>query len=561
MQTKDLEYVGLKQRISSIESETGLGESAAFLVWFLEQAYHLEETAARDAVCDHANDKGIDGIYVDHNNEEIHFMQSKIRQQAHGKIGDVEPKTLIGSVQQFNSEDKVNAVLAGNAHKDLKALLIAQNIGGLVAKGYGLKSVYVSNALHNADSRELAANNSSIAIYDRQDIAARIIDIDAAKARKDTFTFDTTYVPPLGMTAGAGSTTTNMYVFPARALQLVNMDGIEDGSLFEDNVRYALPNSGVNREIGQSVAAKKEHADFALFHNGIIILCDEVDATVQGSLTVQGYRVVNGAQSLTQFHRNKAKLTDELRVLVRVVAVDDEKLAKKITAYSNNQNAVRPRDSRSNHRIQVALQADMDQRRPDYFYDIKRGARVPDGRTLISNDTTGRSLLAFDLLEPWSSHQIYKVFDDKYADIFGRPEVTADRIVFVHKLTEAVILSVATMKNRPMASYTLTKYFALYLLARILREDDTSKPYVTSPALLNEAQTDDFVAKCQSILKTIVVELDYHSRDEDFDYKTVLKSPNAAKVLADALLVGYEKDVAMGRADAFADWKPEVEPQ
>ncbi|WP_430593594.1 AIPR family protein [Humidisolicoccus flavus] len=556
MKTSGLEYHGLKQRIASIEKETGLGESAAFLVWFLEQVYHLEETAARDAVCDSQNDKGIDGIYVDTNNEEIHFLQSKIRQQANGKIGDVEPKLLLGSIQQFDTEAKVNSVLEGNANQDLKNLLIAQKIAGLVDKGYALKAVYVSNALHNIDSEQIAAITESLTIYDRDAIAARIIDIDTAKAKKSTFTFDTTYVPPLAMTAGKGSATDNMYVFPARALQLVHMDGIEDGSLFEDNVRYALPNSGVNREIGQSVANKQEHADFALFHNGIIILCDAIDDTVDGSLTVHGYRVVNGAQSLTQFHRNKAKLTEDLRVLVRAIAVDDDKLAKKITANSNNQNAVRPRDSRSNHRIQVTLQADVDQRRPEFFYDIKRGAKVPEGRTPISNDITGRALLAFDLLEPWSSHQVYKVFDDKYADIFGRLEVTADRIVFVHQLTEAVAALVATMKNRPMASYTLTKYFALYVLSRILRENEGSKPYVADPAALTGTQVEAFMAKCESVLTTVIVELEYHARVEDFDYKTVLKSPNAAKELADTMLVGYAKDVAMGRADSFDGWEP-----
>lgn len=58
-------------------------------MWFLEDVYRLDETDARDAVCDHSNDKGIDGIYVDHNNEEVHFLQAKIRQSNTGKIGDV----------------------------------------------------------------------------------------------------------------------------------------------------------------------------------------------------------------------------------------------------------------------------------------------------------------------------------------------------------------------------------------------------------------------------------------------------------------------------------------
>lgn len=77
VQPSDLNYSLLSQRLAPITTRTGLGESASFLVWFLENVYRLEETDARDAVCDHSNDKGIDGIYVDHNNEEIHFLQAR----------------------------------------------------------------------------------------------------------------------------------------------------------------------------------------------------------------------------------------------------------------------------------------------------------------------------------------------------------------------------------------------------------------------------------------------------------------------------------------------------
>jgi hypothetical protein len=39
-------------------------QSRQFLVWFLQNYYHLEETEASDCVCDDRYDKGIDGIYV-----------------------------------------------------------------------------------------------------------------------------------------------------------------------------------------------------------------------------------------------------------------------------------------------------------------------------------------------------------------------------------------------------------------------------------------------------------------------------------------------------------------
>jgi hypothetical protein len=64
-------------------------------------------------VCDSSNDKGVDGIYVDQNNEEIHFFQSKLKQKDNSTIGDVDLKNLSGSVAQFSSKEKIESILGG----------------------------------------------------------------------------------------------------------------------------------------------------------------------------------------------------------------------------------------------------------------------------------------------------------------------------------------------------------------------------------------------------------------------------------------------------------------
>lgn len=231
-------------------------------------------------------------------------------------------------------------------------------------------------------------------------------------------------------------------------------------------------------------------------------------------------------------------------------------LARAITENSNNQNAIKPRDLRSNHAIQLRLQKEMDDAPGGYFFEIKRGEKAPSVRTVITNDEIGRALLSFDVLEPWSAHQIYKVFDEKYAEIFGRPEVTARRVIFVHRLMRVVDDSLPKLKNRPMASYTLTRYFILYLLSEILRENDGSRPWVANPGSLTETQTEEFLSKCEEILKTVVVDLNVESRSTDFDYKTILKSPKQAGDLAQLILASYEKDVAREKAETFTGWTP-----
>lgn len=556
VKSSDLSYNLLSERVARVTERTGLGESASFLVWFLENVYRLEETDARDAVCDHSNDKGIDGIYVDHNNEEIHFLQAKIRQSDTGRIGDVGPKNLMGSVAQFATADNVKTILSGNADDELKRLITRVHLADMVAAGYRLVGVYVTNESHNTDSEAYAALTPDLSIFDREEIAARMVEVDTTEGKKGAFTFDTSYVDPLEMKVGGGKDDPVMFVFPARALQLVHMEGIADGSLFRENVRYGLGNTSVNKAIRGALANKAGHASFILGHNGLIILCSSADNSKSGELTIKDYSVVNGAQSLTSFYNDKSKLTDDLRVLVRVVEVQDDALARRITENSNNQNAIKPRDLRSNHAIQLRLQKEMNDANGDYFFEIKRGEKAPTGAKVITNDEIGRALLAFDVQEPWSAHQIYKVFDEKYAEIFGRPEVTAQRAIFVHRLMVVVDQSLPKLKNRPMASYTLTRYFMLYLLSEILRDNAGSSPYVAKPALLTEPQMDEFLGKCAEILKTVVVDLNVESKSVDFDYKSILKSPRQGGELAQVILASYEKDVEREKAETFTDWTP-----
>lgn len=558
MNEDDLKYKSLVKRIGAIQVSTGLSESASFLIWFLENIYRLEETEARDAICDNSSDKGIDGIYVDHNNEEIHFLQGKIRQKDSGTVGDVGPKNLAASVEQFSSKKNVEAILDGNADQELKKIIHRTGLIDAVEGGYKRMGIYVTNESQDKDSTSYLAIVDNIRIYDREEIADRFVEYDAPEGKKGEFTFDVSYVEPLSMTAGTSQDKPTLYMFPARALQLVHMEGISDGTLFRENVRYTLGNTAVNRSIRRSIADKKSHSNFVLFHNGIIVLCSDVDDSTEGELTVKNYSVVNGAQSLTSFYREKAKISEDLRVLVRVIVLQDDALSRTITENSNNQNAIKARDLRSNHGTMLRLQKEFQQKEPGFFFEIKRGEKGPVGKVVIPNDAAGRALLAFDVQEPWSAHQIYKVFDEKYAEIFGRPEVDANRIVFVQKLMDGIGEAMTGVKNRPMASYTLTRYFLLYVLSQILRADDVAKPFAVNPGLLNSAGLAAFIDKCGNILKTLVVDLNYEAKTIDFDYKSILKSPKQSAELADKMLASYEKDVARDKADSFKGWSPKA---
>jgi hypothetical protein len=68
--------------------QKGRSESRAFLAWFLENYYRLDELDAEDAIYDGPDDKGVDGIYVDDNLEQIDVFQCRLLQNPSKTVGD-----------------------------------------------------------------------------------------------------------------------------------------------------------------------------------------------------------------------------------------------------------------------------------------------------------------------------------------------------------------------------------------------------------------------------------------------------------------------------------------
>jgi hypothetical protein len=110
MKDADLEYAKM---VTTIKPYTDKGRpiSIAFLNWFLEHIYRLDQVTAEDAICDKNNDRGIDGIYIDENQQEIHVLQSKTKQA--GTIGDKDIREFSGTLNQLRTIDALDAFLAG----------------------------------------------------------------------------------------------------------------------------------------------------------------------------------------------------------------------------------------------------------------------------------------------------------------------------------------------------------------------------------------------------------------------------------------------------------------
>jgi len=456
----------------------GRSESASFLMWYLEKYYRLDKQDAVDSVCDNNGDKGVDGIYINESLGTIDVFQSKISQSSNKLIGDTILKEFYGTLGQFEKAEKLEALMlsAGRAEVAslVKRLEIVSKIGA-----YPIRGIFVANVDLSTDGEAYIRQTNEIDFVGKKLLLGEYIsDRKDIKVQSDA-TFD---ISGTEVTTYFVDSDTKTFIAPVRASELVQLEGIEDQSIFDYNVRGSLGNTKINKGIVRSIKDKSLHKKFPLFHNGITIVADGVEKT-DDKLSLKRFYVVNGCQSLTSLYKNQAHLTSDLKILTKVIKVPtDSPLSSQITEYSNSQNGVKPRDFKSYNQIQVRLQNEVNSKfKNRYFYEIKRGEiNLGQGET-ISNELAGIHLMSFDLKEPWNTHRKYQVFEDAYNRLFARPEVTSERIVFLHILSSLIDQKMTKLDNQMIARYSLTKYTIMYIIRQLLEKDDVGKVLIENP--------------------------------------------------------------------------------
>lgn len=532
-------------------------ESASFLIWYLENYYRLDSLEATDSVCDQRGDKGVDGIFVNDNALTITVFQSRILQNSVATIGDSSLREFSGTLKQFESSESIRGLISSAGSAQVAALARRLDLENKI-NTHELRGEFLSNV--NIDSNGqafLKTTSGNIAFVGRERLLNTYISDERSITPRPAIVFDI-----IGFTPSkyAVDQNTHAIIAPIKATELVTMEGIADQSLYAYNVRGPLGRTQVNKDIVHSVNDPTTHKLFPLFHNGVTVICKDITQVGSDKLRITDYYVVNGCQSLTALYNNSQKLTDDLRILTKFIRTQPgSDLAETITHYSNNQNGVKARDFMSNNAVQIRLQNEMKQRYGgQYELEIKRGEKLGSGVT-ISNEDAGLLLMAFDLKEPWRTTQKYEVFDEKHADLFARPEVTADRIVLCFVIMKAIEPATAGIKNGLFGRYLLTRYFLLYCVRRILEQDDMARDILGRPDLFVRAPQDrqHFIACITRIINDLVIDLNAEVDDigADFDYRDKLRNAEWVRDLSKRVVTDHEKQVKRNRIPSFSqDW-------
>lgn len=517
-------------------------ESAAFLIWYLEHYYRLDKTEAIDAVCDQKGDKGVDGIFVNDSNQTITIFQSKISQKTTTTIGDASLREFAGTLRQFKDADSVNALAMSASNTQLARLLKLHDIASKI-ESYDVMGEFVTNVDMDQNGKNFLRSQPHITFVGRINLVSEFISTDREPAKVGSAKFD---VFGLGVAEYLVNAKIKSIVAPVRASELAQMKGIADQSLFAYNVRGPLGRTGVNKDIASSMKNKSLHKLFPLFHNGITVICRKVDVS-EKTISITDYHVVNGCQSISAIFHNQDEISADLRILAKFIQMDpasDE--ARMITTFSNNQNGIRARDSKSNAPAQVRLQNEFSKLyKNEYAFRVKRGETFNDNALIIENEDAGLWLLAFDLQQPWATHRKYEVFEDRHAELFGRPEVTADKIVMCHTIMMEIENDMSDLENKAAGKYVLTKFMMLYAVKRIFEKDSLARDLMERPGQFVRQPSDRKVFReCVStVIKDLVTDLnsEISGVGDDFDYRGALRDQDWVKKTTSALVDTHAK--------------------
>ncbi|WP_434747470.1 AIPR family protein [Pantoea sp. Lu_F5_004] len=224
-----------------------------------------------------------------------------------------------------------------------------------------------------------------------------------------------------------------------------------EDKLFSANVRSYLGSNkkdlSINKEIQNT--AKSHPQNFFVFNNGITALVHDFemdfigDSNSLGQLkSVTGISIVNGAQTTGSISNIEKEPSENLKIAIRFIKVDNPELINEITLANNSQNKVLRSDFRSSDPIQKRLRRDFEKNKESLYTGGLRQVLTPaQKRILLPTDTVAQILIAFHAHPTSAYHRKKDIWDDEslYKKAFD-DTITMSHIIFVYSLNEAISL-------------------------------------------------------------------------------------------------------------------------
>ena len=396
-----------------------------FVAWYLRRVLLRDPVQARDDITDGSNDKWIDAVVVDDEEQRIIIIQGKFINASKVDSGPLEE--ILSAWMRLQDL----SALQKDCNEKLKRKLEA--VRKALDEEYRIDfELLTTGELTDAAKADLKAFSEKLSESDDFTASLTLVDTELLETRLAEA--DAHELPSLQHTLKVNSAKTLLtHVTNARTIvtllplkECLAFPGINDGRLFRKNVRQSLgSNNKVNRAMRQTLNTEKIK-DFFFYHNGVTALCDQLDYDEKlGEIKVKGLSVVNGCQSLSTIYtaseRVRSEQASDACVLFRLYEIPERTLADRISVNTNSQTAVKPRDLRSNERVMVGLKRAYETRYSSGFFITQRGTVRPadkDENFTVDAAVLAKMIMAWHCQRPNIAHNEKKLFDEYYKTIF-----------------------------------------------------------------------------------------------------------------------------------------------
>lgn len=213
----NVDYPDLLQLFPQHLAPASRSESASFLMWYLEKYYRLDRLDAVDSVCDQRGDRGIDGIFVNDNDQTITVFQARISQRVGRTIGDSSLREFAGTLTQFSDPDSVKNLIDTAGSPQLAALAKRIDLLSRLAT-HDIRGEFVANVEIDQNGADFLRNAQSIKFVGRSSLISTYISQDREIPENPAVSFD---IAGFSVTEYIVDATTRAVIAPVRAIDLV----------------------------------------------------------------------------------------------------------------------------------------------------------------------------------------------------------------------------------------------------------------------------------------------------------------------------------------------------
>lgn len=357
----------LRTKVETVAKEFECQLSSAFIIYCLQNIFRLDEFESESAITDGGNDKGIDAIFnqMDENgNRILYIIQSKFFDNPDKQLDETAKSLMIETIRNYVLEDAPSEVLNQKLRPRIDDARELRQSGEIDR----VKMVFLTNGQRPQpqlyDDLDRFCNSQQqvdYEIYTESEITDLILPASSKpigklslRVSKDIGSGDRTFLSMPDINHSKG--------------KVVRVDVYEIAKLVENypnifnaNVRGFLGKNNVNKQILKTLSDKSAIESFIYLNNGITIICDSYQIKPGNEVVdMLNPSIINGCQTastiLEAYKLGRLEQNTGL-VLVRIIESTSQQLKESIIRASNTQSVVKNRDLISEDAVQKELEA------------------------------------------------------------------------------------------------------------------------------------------------------------------------------------------------------------